>query len=395
MSMIPLNNKPVKILIAGIAAISILLFFFLPFSSRSKKTKPFTVRVRLENNIKETEISSDKGLVMHDLNTGKAIQKRESAVLSAKIFFIPGGMKINEKIYRIASVRISSQKEAPISCDGTLYGGYLDVISSGDGLDIINHVELEQYLKGVIPREVNALWPFAALKAQAIASRSFAVYKAQHSRNKIFDLTDDTYSQVYGGMSAQRWRTDKAVTSTRSKVLEYDHKVLPAYFHSCCGGHTEDIANVWGQHIKPLRGVKSRWCRWSPYFRWRAKVQTKTILKKLNGLGYNVNRIDDIKDGDRDSSGRLKYLRLRSRNKWFEIDIGDFRKAIGGSVLKSANFRVKKYPRFYVFSGYGWGHGVGLCQWGSFSLSLRRWNEKRILEHFYPGTRIVDLNEIK
>ncbi len=395
MKMPTFNNNPVKIFIVGIIVVSVLLFFFLPFSPVTKKADSFVVRVRLEHDVKEVEISSDESLVIRLLETGEVLQEKQGTPFSAKIVFIPGGMKINEKAYRLGTVRISPGKDAPLSCGGVLYGGYVDIVSSDDGLNVINHVELEQYLKGVLPKEVNALWPFAALKAQAIASRSYAVYKAGQSKKKTYDLTDDTFSQVYGGVTAQRWRTDKAVNSTRSKVLEYEKKVLPAYFHSCCGGHTEDIANVWGQDIEPLKGVKSRWCRWSPYFRWRVKVNTKTILKKMNGMGYNVNRIDDIKDGERDSSGRLKYVRLRSRNKWFEIDIEDFRKAIGRSLLKSTNFRVKKYPRFYVFSGYGWGHGVGLCQWGTFALSLRRWNEKRILGHFYPGAKIVELNEVK
>ena len=105
-------------------------------------------------------------------------------------------------------------------------------------------------------------------------------------------------------------------------------------------------------------------------------------------------RVDDIKEGPRDSSRRLEYVRIKSRNKWFEIPIKDFRYAIGGRTLKSANFGIKKYPRFYQFSGYGWGHGVGMCQWGAFGLSLRFYNEKGILEKYYPGARIVDAKKV-
>lgn len=393
--MILFNSRPVQILIAGVAAISVILFFFLPFRSHSKRSAPFILRVRLENDCREAEVSSDKGMVVYDLTADKVIQEKHGMPFLARIVFMPGGMKINEKMHNTRRLRITPDNGSPISSNGILYPGYVEVMNGGDGLDVVNYVEIEQYLKGVLPKEVNALWPFAALKAQAIASRSYAVYRARHSKKRGYDLTNDTYSQVYGGISAEKWRTNKAVESTQSQVLEYGNEVLPAYFHSCCGGHTENIANVWGLEIAPLKGVKSRWCRWSPYFRWRAKVQTKTILKELNGMGFNVNRIDDIRDGDRDDSGRLKYLRLRSGNKWFEINVNDFRNAIGKNVLKSSNFRVKKYPRFYAFSGYGWGHGVGLCQWGAFSLSLRRWNEKRILGHFYPGAKIVELDEVK
>lgn len=146
--------------------------------------------------------------------------------------------------------------------------------------------------------------------------------------------------------------------------------------------------------MEPLKGVSARWCRWTPHFRWRARVFTSTIKEKLNAAGYYLDSIDDIREGDRSSSKRLKYVRVRSRNKWLDIPSNDFLNAIGRRTLKSSNFRIKKYPLFYLFSGYGWGHGVGMCQWCSFGLSLRLWREERILRYFYPGTRIVDLSEI-
>jgi stage II sporulation protein D len=125
------------------------------------------------------------------------------------------------------------------------------------------------------------------------------------------------------------------------------------------------------------------------------RVPTKTIVEKLEGKGYQIKRIDDIREGVRDSSGRLEYVRIRSRNKWFEISTGHFRSAISKRVLKSSNFNVKKYPTFYLFSGYGWGHGVGMCQWGAFGLAIRWKNAEWILNHYYPGAKIADLHELE
>lgn len=123
-------------------------------------------------------------------------------------------------------------------------------------------------------------------------------------------------------------------------------------------------------------------------------MYTKELLDKLNEKRYNIKRIDNIKAGPRDPSKRLEYISIKSGNKWFEIDTEDFRSAIGRKYLKSSNFHVKKYPRFYLFSGYGWGHGVGMCQWGAFGLALRGRSTERILKYYYPEANIVRLREI-
>ena len=125
-----------------------------------------------------------------------------------------------------------------------------------------------------------------------------------------------------------------------------------------------------------------------------ARLPTKTIEERLRSKGYAVKRIDNIKTGKRDSSGRLKYVSVKSGNKWFEIKTGEFQSAVGKKSLKSAKFRIKKYPFFYLFSGHGWGHGVGMCQWGAFGLAMRWRNYKKILAYYYPGTKIVDLEKV-
>jgi stage II sporulation protein D len=281
-----------------------------------------------------------------------------------------------------------------------LYRGQIDINRTAGGLTAVNRVDLEYYLKGVLPREVNRFWPIAMIEAQAIVSRSFAVYEALRRKNKDYDLTDDTFSQVYGGRSSERWRTTRAVEATKGKVLEYKGKVLPAYFHSCCGGRTQNVSRAWGTspalvdargRSGPLKGAKCSWCRWTPYFRWQARVEKQDILKGLKDEGYYLNRIDAITEGPRDVSGRLKYVRIRSRNKWIEVATEDFRSAIGRRILRSANFKIRKRRRYYIFNGYGWGHGVGMCQWGAFGLSLKKWSAERILARYYPGAKIVDM----
>jgi stage II sporulation protein D len=390
-----LSNKIVRLSIVFATLIIALVAFLGPWKLKGGKEEPFIVRVRVAHDAEVMTLASNGGCQIGEIETGNILAKDITVPNGTEISIVSGGIKFGDKIFFTDAIRVTPLRGADIKLNGTLYRGEMDVIRTGRGFDAVNRVELEDYLKGVLPKEMHHFWPFGALKAQAIASRSFAVYRAEQRKGKYYDLTADTFSQVYGGQSSEKWRTNRAVHATRGKVLEYDGKILPAYFHSCCGGRTENMAQVWGEELEPLKGVKCSWCRWSPYFRWQVRVPTKTIVEKLEGKGYQIKRIDDIREGVRDSSGRLEYVRIRSRNKWFEISTGHFRSAISKRVLKSSNFNVKKYPTFYLFSGYGWGHGVGMCQWGAFGLAIRWKNAEWILNHYYPGAKIADLHELE
>ena len=385
----------ISISAALFAAALLILFFFTPFKINFRYEKTFPVRVRIAANAKEASIYSKKACDILNPDTGDKIYSGLSLAEGAQLILSDGKMVLGSHAFFEEKLRISPVSESGLTVNGVLYRGEIDLLRRGDGVDVINRVEIEDYLKGVVPREVYHFWPMSALRAQAVASRSFSAYEALRRKSRDYDLTSDTFSQVYGGRSAEKWRTTLAVEATRGRVLEYNGKILPGYFHSCCGGHTEDVSLVWGgKPLSPLKGVRSKWCRWSPHFRWSVRVPTRTMMEKLNAAGYYFDRIDDIREGERDSSKRLEYVRVKSGNKWFDIPIKDLLGAIGRSTLKSSNFRIKKYPFFYSFSGYGWGHGVGMCQWCAFGLSLRWWNEKRILEHFYPGAKIVNLKEL-
>ena len=387
-----------KIIQAGIILIlcvAIFRFFFIPSEPRFAGKKTFIVRVRLAHDADGLKFGGgNKGCEVRDAETGRLLEKEVAIREGTEILPADGGIDLGGRIFAVRGIRVFPPRGDSLALNGTFYRGRMDIIRTAGGLDAVNRVELEDYLKGVVPREVHRFWPFAVIKAQAIASRSFAVYQALCRKGKDHDLTADTFSQVYGGFSAERWRTTRAVEATKGKVLEYGGKVLPAYFHSCCGGHTQDASRIWGESPEPLRGVRCAWCRWSPYFSWRVRVPTRTILEGLNSKGCGIKRIDDIRSEDRDRSGRLEYVKVRSYNKWLEIQTGDFRSAVGKKLLKSANFRVKKYPFFYSFSGHGWGHGVGMCQWGAFGLALRRWSAERILRYYYPGAKVVNLSDI-
>ena len=389
------KNRIIRAVALFIAALTVFRFFVVPLRRPEDTARPFMVRVRIAHNVQSLKMWSAAGCKVTDLVAGEVLSEKGTMRKSMKITPAGTGIKVGKTVYDTGRICVTPYGGKPVVLNGVRYRGEMDVIRTDKGLDAVNRIALEDYLKGVLPKEVHPFWPFSALEAQAIASRSYAVHRAERSRNKDYDLTADTYSQVYGGKSCEKWRTSKAVEGTKGKILEYGGKVLPGYFHSCCGGRTQDGSRMWGGPSTPLKSVRCSWCRWSPHFRWQAKVSTKKIMLELRKKGYDVDRIDNIKAGKQDKSGRLKYVRVRTRNRWMEVTAADLRSAVGRRLIKSRNFRIKKYPTFYLFSGYGWGHGVGMCQWGAFGQSLRRRSAERILGYYYPGADIVDLGSAK
>ena len=387
------QRRIISAVVLAFAGALVIRASFFSIKNYYESRHAFFVRVRVLNDAREVLLSSGRhaGCIKF-IPSGQKIQK-EGSYYKAEVLPHNGYLMIGEEKCP-GEIRVLPSKDGTTGVNGTFYRGKIEILEDEGKIDVINTVELEDYLKGVVPREMNRLWPMEALKAQAIASRTYAVMEALRRKNKKYDLRADTYSQVYGGCSAERWRTDRAVNATRNKVLVYAGKVLPAYFHSCCGGHTEDAAVLWGSSYAPLEGVRCPFCRWSPYYRWQVSMKGRDILKTLKQAGYDINRIDDIKTGLRDRSGRLEYVSVKTGNRWLDIKAVDFVKAVGSRVLKSTKFRVNKYPFFYRFAGYGWGHGVGLCQWGAFWMAFRWKSAERILDHYYPGSEIADMRKV-
>ncbi|MFA6636242.1 MAG: SpoIID/LytB domain-containing protein [Candidatus Omnitrophota bacterium] len=383
------------LLISGSFFLTLVVFFYIrPSSKQTFPEDSSIIRVRIARHAVSADIHSSGICRIIDPLSGKVILAEADIRKDSEIKISGGKILAAGKVFKERVIRISPGKRSGFYFNGTEYRGELDITLKGQHFYAVNRVGLEDYLKGVIPREVYNFWPMSVLKAQAVASRSYALFESRRRKKREYDLTSDTLTQVYGGRSAERARTTNAVVSTRGEVLNAGGELIPGYFHASCGGHTADISKVWGgvwsEHFK---GKRSPYCRWTPPYRWRARIPTTEILSKLNSSGHEFDRIDDIRSGKRDASGRVEYVMVRSRNRWFEIPARDILNSIGRKTLKSSNFRVKKYPLFYDFNGYGWGHGVGMCQWCAFGLSLRRWDYKRILEFFYPGAKVSPLEE--
>ncbi len=386
-------KRPLLSIIILFVSVSVFMFFF-PILLKDGKDNGPSVRVRILNNEKSINLILGKQFEIVDPITKTAVTDADFLRGVVDLTFDPEGLLVNGHFLKIGKIRILPSQNKDVIVNKVPYRGYVDIINDGEGLSVINTLSIEDYLKGVVPCEVNPYWPFSMLKAQAIASRSFAAYQLLKRKNKSYDLTSDTFSQVYRGRLKENGRTTKAVRDTRGKVLVYKGKVLAGYFHSCCGGHTENASKIWNHDLEPFKGVKCKWCRWSRHYKWKTRISKDEILEKLMKKGYNVKNITAIKEGKRNSSGRLEGVIVYDGNNKYEIDAESFRAIIGRGALKSANFRIGKFLGRFTFKGLGWGHGVGMCQWGGFGLAVRWKSAEKILKYYYPGAAIESLEKV-
>jgi len=284
---------------------------------------------------------------------------------------------------------IESDDPEAVIINGRLFRGNIQFIKKNNKILVVNRIDLDEYIKGILYHEASHYWPMEALKAQAIVCRTYALFEMQENKQKDFDVTSDIYSQVYGGQESERYRTNKAVDETSGKAIFYQGKIIPAYFHATCAGHTEDASLLWNINLPPLKGVVCPYCKESPHFNWHYDLTLKEIAQKLFAAGFKITNIKNISIEGKDASGRITNLMFTSEEgDVVKVPAKDFRGIIGPNIISSTNFSVAIAEKDAVFEGIGWGHGVGLCQWGAYFMAKEGRNASEILKYYYPGTNV-------
>ncbi len=294
--------------------------------------------------------------------------------------------------------RITPRIDGDILVGWKRFRGDIDIIKRPDGkLAAINRIGIEKYLYGVLYHEISHRWPMEALKVQAIAARTYALYQISKSKDKPYDLTSDIYSQVYGGSASERWSTVRAVDQTKGMVLAYKGALFPAYFHATCAGSTENASNLWKINIPPLKGgVFCPYCRKSPHYIWRWEAPLVDVEKKLKLAGYKTGSIVSVEAVGRNSSGRVEKLEFTDYSgARLMIPAKDFRLAMGANDVRSTRFTLKVESGRLILNGLGWGHGVGMCQWGAYGLAQKGKTAEQILKFYYPGAEIASIDKVK
>jgi stage II sporulation protein D len=281
------------------------------------------------------------------------------------------------------------------------YRGSVRVLVRGQSLQMINDVALEDYVPSVLASEVEAGWRRETLKAQAVVTRTYTLTRRRAHAAEGFDLCDSTHCQAYRGLAAETPGTAQAAQATAGEVLEWQGELAATPYHSTCGGHTAANDNAFpGALPKPyLRGVRDEengvaLCRASPHFTWGARLSPRAVQAALQAASDTSpgRTLRDVVVLARDPTGRVTRVRIvGSETK--EVDAHRFLWVLGRGVgwgkVKSAWFRLRREGAEYIFHGRGLGHGVGLCQWGAEGRARAGWDYRRILEHYFPGTRLV------
>ncbi|MBI4549735.1 MAG: SpoIID/LytB domain-containing protein [Candidatus Omnitrophica bacterium] len=308
-----------------------------------------------------------------------------------------GGLRFGTRELQVSGLRLIS-RGAQIQVNEKDYREIIQIKKTGDGkILVVNDVGLEEYLRGVLPREMPANWPIEALKAQAVASRTFALFQSLSRRDRDYTLASDVIGQVYGGRAAEHWLTDRVIAQTRGEILTYAGDIFPAYFSSTCAGHTTHCEYNWDIHPHPsLSGVSCIYCLRSKHYGWKNSLPAAEVEKRLKRAGYRMGELRGLAPEEWDESGRARRIQVRHGMGTLAIRANDFRLAVGPDILRSTKgLRIESSGGQVTFSGVGWGHGVGMCQWGAKALAEQGKSYREILQFYYPGSSLTPLKKPK
>lgn len=276
-------------------------------------------------------ISEEHNKIVKLLPHAKGIEVSGKGVYSGPIKIIPVG---NAKII----VVFSGQKYR--------YRGSIEIDFDKEQrkLNIINIIGIEEYLYGVLKKEISPRWPAEVLKAQAIAARTFAIFNMDKYIDEGYNICASTNSQAYGGVNHEDPLTNKAVDETRGVIMTYKGKPINAVYHSDSGGYTEDSENVWGSFLPYLRSVESKFEEKvsPPHHTWTYSIDEKDLTRKLQKEGYTVNSVVSIEPVNKSETGRISELAFfTDNNEVISVKANNFRSLIGVGLIRSTLFSIK------------------------------------------------------
>lgn len=278
--------------------------------------------------------------------------------------------------------------------EGRSFRGTLTVVWKERGrLQVIDQLPLEDYLSGLINSEISSSWPLEAIKAQAVAARTYAMHQIEGARRaappRPYDLTSTVLDQVYDGAHQEDFRSQRAVAATRGEFLVRGGTIFPAYYHSCCGGRTEAATNVWpGEQGPPP--LDDPYCARSPKRAWSYRMPLRGFIEGLRAGGIALNVVRQLV-ATQDDSPRVDLLLIEDDDGPKMVKATFLRKVFGYQNIKSTWFDVGIEGHEVVFTGRGYGHGVGLCQWGAKGMADEGIGYRDILKFYYSDADVVTL----
>lgn len=342
------------------------------------------VRISLSANQSKVTISAEN-LAVFDLKSGERLGFASGAA-RLLIERKGGQLRLSGAVAKTGSSGVVVESEKGLRVDGRLFLGRLTVRPDArSGLEVVNRLPLETYLLGIVGSEMNPSWPIEALRAQAVAARTYAMERRTKMRaaNKPFDMDATVLSQVYTGAERITDAVVKAVQSTRGEVLSHRYMLVEALFHSTCGGQTASAGSVFHHNVPYLVGRACAWCKDSNRYRWSMEMKLEEVSRRLQRAGLIKGAL-------------TSFTRTRTRSP-IEVVVGgakkvvharEVRAALGYGELYSQEFTAETRGGKVRFSGRGFGHRVGMCQWGAKGLADRGSTYREILSHYYADSRL-------
>lgn len=340
-----------------------------------------TVRVLLMDT-QQADIKHSGTLYIYTQDQSKKFKISKPGSVRAKAL---GGGKVQVGTLSAAQpVIVEPAPGTTLTYQTNVYSGKFYVVPNGKLFQLVEHVNLEDYLYGVLPYEMSHTWPLEALKAQAVAARTYTLKSLENvKKGQSFDLYSDVRSQMYKGGGKQFASVKKAVDATRGEMLFYRGKPFFTYYHANCGGGTDDVKswNPGASSIQPLSGAKCKYDSHSANHSWTQKVPRAKVESYAQSIGLS-GKLKSVKITRKTGTGRATNLDVKTARGAKNVPCGKFRAATGIKSCKISKISVG--GKEVTFKGKGYGHGVGMCQDGANGMAKAGKNYKQILKNYYP-----------
>lgn len=366
---------------------------FLWIAAPTPAQTSLELRVAIEDGVQQVKVGSSTKAVVRDAG-GRPLG--EIAAMNAFVANSKAGKVVLDR-WNAGQIWVEPTGGGYVFIGDRWYRGRALIVPTDKGVTAVNYVDLEQYLASVLGAEMNGNWPQEALKAQAVAARSYALYQRQRAAKRVFDLGDTAGWQVYRGIADESIGTQTAVNATAGQVLINGGRIIEAVFHSSAGGCTENVEDVWTQPLPYLRSVRESFVEKSPVAQWAESFSQEELSQRITGVGT----IRSLQPEKLTQCGRIISMRVEGDAGSRTISGDTLRSALG---LRSTLFEVvpqtasisakgknQSPPLLFQVNGRGFGHGLGLSQWGAYNLATQGVNYQQILLFYYTNTQLAKI----
>ena len=272
--------------------------------------------------------------------------------------------------------------------------GDIVITAKGSRLLVVNKIDLEKYVAGVVGSEISPEWHEEVLKAQAVAARTYVLHKKLSNEQPLYDVVASTQDQVYTGSRKVNRLVINAVRATRGQVITYEARPIFAAYSSTAAGPTEDAFNVWEKDLPYLKGVDCPFDEESPRYTWKTAIPFNSFERSLRNEGLALGAMATLAPYTYTRAGRVNEVRILHSKGELIIRGQDLRRILGYSKIRSTQFHIESIGREVVFTGKGAGHAVGLCQWGAKEMAELGYQYQSILQYYYPGTDLLPYKRV-